>query len=134
MGKFIVLSILIELISNAVGLTTFKPAISCPECLQAYPNILCFSPIYVPLDTPGPPVSPAPILVIIDPYKLGITITSNSHGFLTNYMQVLSTIISSNLILGNFLATSLQLFKNKPSTSFIILALCTHVTFFLPVI
>lgn len=46
-------------------------------------------------------------------------------------MQQLSTIISSYCISGYLTATSLQDSKNRPSASFIMLALCTAVTFFL---
>lgn len=59
------------------------------------------------------------------------TMTSNCSGFATSCIQQLSTIISLQVMLGYFLATSRQDSKNKPSASFMMLALCTAVTFFL---
>lgn len=108
------------------------PAISLPVCLHPYENNEWSLPIDAPAAIPTPPVIPATTFYTIEPYKLGITITSNYAGFLTNCIQQLSIIISSYLINGYFYATSRCAYKNKPSTNFIILALWTAVTFFLP--
>lgn len=59
------------------------------------------------------------------------TMTSNCSGLETSCMQQLSTMISLYLIPGYLVATSRHDSKNKPSASFIMLALWTAVTFFL---
>lgn len=60
-------------LSNSLTLTCSKTA--------------CRWPIFIPGTTPAPPTSPAQILPTILPYKLGMTMTSNCWGLLTNYTQ-----------------------------------------------
>ena len=46
------------------------------------------SPIFTPGTRPAPPTNPVLIFVIIDPYKLGINITSNCCGRDTSYKEI----------------------------------------------
>ena len=89
------------------------------------------------------------MLETMAPYKLGMTITSNWPGLATSCMEldgqtikitenhrlhvpyVLSTIISLYWmpVLLYSSATRRKVFKNRPSPSFMMLALCTQVTF-----
>ena len=98
---------------------------------------------------PGPPTRAAPMLETIAPYRLGITMTSNCWGLATNCIElrgtwsnqrltryrpktyVLSTIMSLKAIPDDLYssATRRKVLRNKPSPSFMMLALWTQVTF-----
>lgn len=80
----------------AVGLAPYFKSI--PRCLAPYSNKENDLPILTPGAIPGPPTSELAILAIIEPYKLGKTITSNYQGFETICMLALSIIISSYFI------------------------------------
>ncbi len=58
--------------------------------------------------------------------------TSYSSGFWTSCMHILSTILSSNSMSVNSLATWRETSSHRPSEYFMMFALCTDVTFFLP--
>lgn len=49
-------------------------------------------PMLAPGTMPGPPTSAAPMLLTIEPYRLGMTMTSNCCGRLTSCIDVLSTL------------------------------------------
>lgn len=61
----------------AEGLARFYPVIFSPEFLVPCSKKWNSSPRVAPEVTPGPPVSPAPMEVMMVPYKEGMTKTSN---------------------------------------------------------
>mmetsp|Transcript_9969 Transcript_9969/g.24915 ORF Transcript_9969/g.24915 Transcript_9969/m.24915 type:complete len:350 (+) Transcript_9969:543-1592(+) len=117
--------------SVAVGLLTCLPARSLATWRAPCSNSATPLPTLPPGVTPYPPHSPATMLPTRLPYRLGVTMTSNWLGRPTSCMHVLSTIISSYLMVGNLGATARTALRNMPSPSFMMLALCTAVTFFL---
>lgn len=104
-------------------------------------------PTLQPGTIPGPPTRAAPMLETIAPYKLGITMTSNWPGRATSCIElkmalrnrkiwvqwsyVLSTIMSLNSMPDDLYssATRRKVLRKRPSPSFMMLALWTHVTF-----
>mmetsp|Transcript_1027 Transcript_1027/g.3012 ORF Transcript_1027/g.3012 Transcript_1027/m.3012 type:complete len:331 (-) Transcript_1027:91-1083(-) len=112
----------------AVGFTTSLPAMSMPTCRAPCSNTAHVCPMLAPGAKPGLPVNPATAFDTNDPYKLGVTITSNCCGRDTNCIMQLSTMISRYSMVGYRLATSRQDSRNRPSAIFMMLALCTAVT------
>src|SRR5579859_7101267 len=70
-----------------------------------------------------PPTRPAARSLITSPYRLGNSSISNCCGFRTICMQALSTISSLYSMVLYFSATARTDFRNRPSLSFMMLAL-----------
>mmetsp|Transcript_5576 Transcript_5576/g.15015 ORF Transcript_5576/g.15015 Transcript_5576/m.15015 type:complete len:265 (+) Transcript_5576:483-1277(+) len=124
-------SIMMPDMARAVGLARSFPAMSGAVPCTASAKHRPFSPMLAEGVKPKPPMRPALKSLMISPYKLGITITSNCPGSRTSCMQQLSTMTSSYWISGYFSRTSRQHSKNNPSAFFMMLALCTAVILFL---
>lgn len=73
--------------------------------------------------SPSPPINPAQRSETISPYKLGMTITSNSDGLLANFMQTVSICSYQYSIVGYSFATLLAVWMNNPSPIFMTPAL-----------
>ena len=115
----------------AIGFTLFIPLY-----FGALPwvasNTATSSPMFAPGATPSPPINPAHRSLMMSPYRFGSTSTSYSSGRDTSCIEQLSTMRSSNSMAGNPSATSRATSRNSPSVNFMMLALCTAVTFLRP--
>ena len=116
---------------SAVGLAMSLPAISgALPCVGS--KIATSAPMLAPGAMPRPPTRPAHRSLTMSPYRFRHTSTSKSCGSCTRPMQVASTILSLNSISGYRSATSRAMRRYRPSVAFMMLALCTHVTFLRP--
>lgn len=119
----------------AVGFALLLPMISLPTWRHPGSKTAYSRPMLAPGTVPGPPTRAAPTFERMLPYKFPHTITSNWPGLETSYVVVvsatlekrrtcidaLSTIMSSVLIPKDSyrFPTARQVFKNKPSPSFL---------------
>jgi hypothetical protein len=83
-------------------------------------------PTLAPANKPGPPTNALAMLVIIAPYRLGVTMTSNCWGRMANCIEQLSMMISSNCSDGYLSATVRQARRNSPSDNFLSIILVSR--------
>ena len=118
--------------SSAVGLAMSRPAMSGAVPCTASNTPTPFSPRLAAGTTPRPPTRPAHRSDTMSPYRFGSSSTSSRSGCITRCMHAASTMRSSNWMSGYCAATLRAHSRNRPSLSFMMLALCTAVTFLRP--
>ena len=120
--------------SKAVGLAMSLPAMSGAEPCTAS-KMAASSPMLAPGAMPSPPIRPDTRSERMSPNRLVVTSTSNCHGFSTSFIAQASTMTVSismrPLYFSSYICSPVSL--KMPVSAFMMLALCTTVTFLRPV-
>ncbi len=119
---------------NATGLALPWPAMSGAEPCTAS-KIAASRPMLAPGAMPSPPTRPATRSERMSPNRLVVTSTSNCQGLSTSFIAQASTITDSiamrPLYFSSYICSAVSL--KMPVSAFMMLALCTMVTFLRPV-